>query len=367
MKFDPGFLSALRADFERIKPEIRARVNDAGGFSESTLITSLAHPEDDTITRVDHCAPSDVFCAASLEFYREQGLELIRAGRVAFCVLAGGHDMLGRHDAILPLTHTEISQLDVKLAQAITIDALAGGIDLVPVWIMVQPSHIHDTIHYVTTLSKFAIQQKRIDVFEQFESYRLFPNNSIAFTSYDEPLLYPTGTGDFNDALIRSGLLEAYPFIEYIVVVNSNNIAADINLSLLGHHCDSKAEITCEVVPKIASDPGHIPAWVNNKIQLVPQSQCPLNFNVDGAMYVSTNSMIISVSAIQSVGVPWRWHRRRRQVGQALYVQYERQLSQATIPMHTNFVACGRNRYVMRYMREAPELASAITDGVIVQ
>jgi len=231
---------------------------------------------------------------------------------------------------------------------------------------MVQPGTVDNVLRHITTASSLLASQKRIEVFEQFESYRLFTDFSIAFASHNEPLLYPTGNGDVIDALFMSGLFSVYSNVDYIVVVNANNIAADIDPAILGHHAASGAEVTCELVPKLKYDPGSIPVWSNSKMQLAQQFLLPEDFEVEAAMYVSTNSMIFTVNTLKTTEIPWVWYPKRRQVGQALYVQHERALAQVTERLQTNFIVSSRERYVPRYMRDAAGVASVIASGIIV-
>lgn len=341
MRFEPGFVKELRQDLEHVKPEFKSRVERTGGLSEQRLLSLVCATSQALDGEIEHAQDSDVVRYENLTTW-QTGIDAVKAGEVAFVVLAGGvGTRAGGPKPFMRLPKLGITLMANKLVQS-AFATHDGEVVQAPVWFMTSPDILE---RFARHLDGLVPQPAAGIVFEQFESYRLTVDNRLVFTEPGMPELHPTGHGDVGPALVESGVFDEHPEVKHCVIVNCDNVLASLDPVLLTHHIESGVPVTCEVVEHRKGTPGGVLVWVDGQLQVVEQFRLPEGF-ADAAKYHNTNSMIISVDALKAE-MPWRWYRVRKQVGDRIVVQHERLLQQYTENFKANYVLIdGDRRYL---------------------
>lgn len=347
MRLEPGFVKELRGDLAAVKPEVKARLNRPGALDEGQLLGLVATQPQQAVNEPEHAAANDVVRYDDLVEW-QPGIDAVRAGEVAFVVLAGGAGTrAGGPKPFMRLPKLGITLMANKLVQS-AFATHEGEVVQAPIWFMTSPDILE---RFARHLDGLVPQPAAGIVFEQFESYRLTVDNRLVFTEPGVPELHPTGHGDVGPALVESGVLDEHPEVKHCVIVNCDNVLASLDPVLLARHIGSGAAVTCEVVERRGSDSGGVLAWVDGQLQVVEQFRLPDGF-ADEARYHSTNSMIIDVKALRQQ-LMWRWHRVRKHVNDRIVVQYERMLQQYTENFKTDYVLVDRERRYLPVKTEA--------------
>lgn len=347
MRFEPGFVKELQRDLGNIRPDIRKRLARKGGLGEQRLLSLVSATPQEVLNDVEHVTSVGNYDRLLTSDCWRPAVDAVRAGEVAFVVLAGGAGTrVGGPKAFMRLPKLGITLMANKVVQA-GFTTHEGETVQAPVWFMTSPD----------LLERMALQLGALSpvpegcVFEQFESVRLRPDNRVSFVEQHVPELHPTGHGDVGPALVESGALDDNPSVKHCVIVNIDNVLASLDPCVLGHHLKTGAHVTCELVKREPGDAGGVPVWHENRAQVVEAFRLPDGFT-DGAKYHNTNTLIVSVEALKAE-VPWRWHRVRKQVGNRLVVQYERLLQQYTEAFPTSYVEVPRNQRYLPVKTEA--------------
>jgi UTP--glucose-1-phosphate uridylyltransferase len=195
-------------------------------------------------------------------------------------------------------------------------------------------------------MSHSGIEKSRIHFVEQYEAYRLTPDNQISFVD-DKPELYPCGHGDLFPALVQSGLIENFVAEGglYISIVNVDNVAASLDPVTIGRHIDLQANVSCEVVRRAENDSGGVLCNVGGTLQIVE------GFRISGVdprkfEWLNTNSFIINARLnISPLGAAW--NRVQKNIENRVVVQYERLLQEITEAYDTKYLAVERQERFM--------------------
>lgn len=346
MRYEPGFLADLRNDLANVRPDIKMRLNRRGALTEDRLQALIAGVQTDDIAEAEHASSGDITNYDDLYDWRP-ACDAIKAGEIAFVVLAGGAGTrVGGSKAFMRLPTLGITLTANKLVQSGFVTH-KGEIIQAQAWFMTAPEIFKKMALHLGGLSP---QPKGV-IFEQFESYRLSVDNRLIFTVPGVPELYPSGHGDVGPAIVESGVLADYPNVKHVVIVNCDNVLASMDPMVLTHHLTTGAHVTCELVERQKMDRGGIPIWVDNRLQVVEDFRLPADF-VEGARYHNTNTMIVSIEALKTE-IPWRWNRVRKQAGNRLVVQYERLVQQYTEVFPTQYVLVDRKRRYLPIKSEA--------------
>jgi UTP--glucose-1-phosphate uridylyltransferase len=350
---EPGFTRSLREELTQVLPEFQERVHRAGALTDDELIRMTTrqdadpamyhpdHPDDKSIHRWDDVNPVDELL----------GEEMIMRGEVAFVMLAGGvGTRMGGPKIFAKIPEVNTSLLAWKVMQG-------GG---VPTWIMTSVGNMNSVAHH---MQKLVLPPKTsYHIFEQFEGYRLTPDNRLSWVTPGVPDLYPLGHGDVGPALVESGVLRDNPEVKYAYICNVDNVLASPHEGLLGFHKRQGADVTCEVVDRQPGDKGGVVAVVNDRLQVAEDWRLPHGF-ADQAKWHNTNTMIVDIGVL-AAQIEWRWHRIRKQVNDRLVIQHERLLQQYTEEMSTNYVHVPREaRYQPIKTPEDLEAAGKLLAG----
>jgi UDP-N-acetylglucosamine pyrophosphorylase len=332
MKSVEALVKHYRETIAMIPAEIRELVNRSGGLSESTLLDLILNPQDQGVD--SPCPPPQnyVRTGCDVEACLEMGNSKLASGSVAYCIMAGGAGTrIGEPKALLRLPDIGLSLLTIKLFQAI-----GNG----PIWIVVSPSMKQQLVDHVN--SQIGIDHARIKYIEQFESYRLHPNNDVVFVD-GKPDLYPCGHGDLFPALTKSKILHEFRDAggEFVSVVNVDNVLAGLDPVLVGWHTLSQSNVTCEVVRREPGDSGGLVCTDRGQTQIVETYRMRGVYNSDEFEWLNTNSIIFNANLnIEPLGNSW--NRVQKNINGRLVIQHERLLQEITEAYDTMFVAVNR-------------------------
>jgi UDP-N-acetylglucosamine pyrophosphorylase len=334
MRFEPGFVQGLRDDLKQVRSDYRDRVERLGGLTGEELVKLVSAPREDQVAFPDHPTHRDLDTYLNAEVHRSVGVDAIKNGEVGYIILAGGAGTrIGGPKALMQLPGLGLSLLAQKVMSA-NVEGHA-----LPLYIMTSPGMLTDIGRTLSSLSPLP----QGIAFEQFESYRLTPDNRLAFLKPNVPDLYPTGHGDVGMAIRTSGALAENPNIKHFIIVNVDNVCGTPDPIVLGHHIATNAPVTCEVVARNESDKaGGVLAWVDNMLQVVEAFRLEPSF-VEDSTYTNTNTMIIRRDVLEA-DITWKWHRVRKQVGTRLVIQHERLLQQYTALHSTRYVVVPREQ-----------------------
>lgn len=332
MKSTLALIDRYRACIEKIPTEIRKNVNRKGGLSEEKLLDLILNPQDYGVSSPAQPHPYRVEVDYDLEKCEALGTEAIEKGQVAYCIMAGGAGTrIGEPKALLRLPNVEMSLLTVKLFQA-----TGAG----PIWIIVSPKLREQIEAHVR--AQIGFNQDRIKFIEQYESYRLTPDNQISFVDND-PELYPCGHGDLFPALSESQLLKE--FVEaggkYVSIVNVDNVMGSLDPVIIGRHILANSKVSCEVVERLESDAGGVICDVDGSVQVVE------SFRIHGVdpksfRWLNTNSFTLNADTdISRLG--GAWNRVQKNVNGRLVIQHERLLQEITVAYETKYLVVERS------------------------
>jgi UTP--glucose-1-phosphate uridylyltransferase len=375
----------LRADLANLPPGLTARL-EAAGFDPERLVT-LARPlwarargeatlDKDTRNRVrgvvEAPAPGetpDAPVAGTPEHARleQKGLEAIRRGELALCVMAGGMaTRMGGVVKALVEAFDGRTFLDLRLAENATWSARAGR--PLPLWLMTSDATEGPT--------RAALKERgapaHVATFTQDLGLRLTREGALFRGDDGQPSTYAPGHGDLPDALRRSGLLSAFTGAghpgKYVWIANLDNLGASVDAALLGHFIETGADVLVEAAPKVAGDKGGIPVWadavdagdkVQRRLQVLEEFRLPKDFDATTVRVFNTNTFLVRADALQHAQVRWSWFEVEKKVGERTAVQFERLLQELTAAMPAAYVRVPRDGAIARFLpvKDFDELA----------
>ncbi len=368
----------LRAELASLPAPLRTRL-EAAGFDGERLVALAAPlfarassgasgaPAADGADRnrvrglVEPPRPGDVLdapAAGSPEHARLSalGLEAIRRGELAMCVLAGGMAtrMGGVVKALVPALDGR-TFLDLRLRENATWSARAGK--PVPLWLMTSEA----TDAPIREALARAGAPSHVTTFTQDLGLRLTREGHLFRGEDGQPSTYSPGHGDLPDALARSGLLGA--FVEgggkHVWIANLDNLGATIDPALLGHFLEQKREVMVEVAPKEAGDKGGIPAWADavdgggatvRRLQILEEFRLPQGFDASAVRVFNTNTFLVAASPLLRTKVRYTWLEVEKKVGDRVAVQFERLVQELTGAMEATYVRVPRTAAESRFL-----------------
>ena len=331
-----ALIDNYRRTLELIPKQIRDRVNKPGGLNEETLLDVIFNPHNNDVFSPSPPQDNFILREENVEKLNSIGERIIDSGEIAYCILAGGAGTrIGEPKSLLRIPQLDVSLLELKLQQA-------PGTG--PIWVITSPTLYEKTLKHLEAITASnPILKSRVELIEQYESYRLNLDNTISFLD-GAPELYPCGHGDVFQLIARSEALTRFVSAggKHISIVNVDNIHASLDPTIIGRHRLSKMKVSCEVVLKSADDSGGVLCDVDGSLQIVE------SFRIHDAdlrefKWLNTNSFIVDVD-IDFLALGARWNRVRKIVQGRTIVQHERLLQEVTAAYETAFLAIERHR-----------------------
>jgi UTP--glucose-1-phosphate uridylyltransferase len=375
--------SSLRDELANLPAPLRARL-EAAGFDAEGLV-ALAAPlfarargdatasgEERNRIRgpVEPPRGGDIKEApapgsAAHERLAAMGLETLRRGELAFCVMAGG--MATRMGGVVKALVDALDGrtfLDLRLNENAAWSERVGS--PVPLWLMTSDATdapIRDALARRGAPSHVA-------TFTQGLGLRLTKDGRLFRADDGEPSTYAPGHGDLPDALRRSGLLSSFVARggKYVWIANLDNLGATIDQALLGHHIEQGRDIQVEVTAKLAEDRGGIPVWTDatgdgglvvRRLQVLEEFRLPKGFDANVVRVFNTNTFLVNANALLHTRVRYCWFEVEKKVGNGIAVQFERLVQELTGAMQASYVRVPRDGDASRFLpvKDFEELA----------
>ena len=365
----------LRADIANLPSSLRARLESAG-FDEDRLVRLAAplraRPRDGTGDRqqrnrvsglVEPPRPTDIADApepGSPDYERlaAAGLDVIRRGQLAVCVMAGGMAtrMGGVVKALVRAVDTR-TFLELRLNENAAWCRRAEA-DL-PLWLMTSEATDEPIRQELARLGAPA----HIATFMQDICLRLTPTGRLLLGADGLPSTHATGHGDLPDALRRSGLLSAFVARggRFVWIANLDNLGATVDAALLGYFASKDADLMVEVAPKASGDRGGIPVWADaqdaegrtvRRLQVLEEFRLPDGFDASTVRVFNTNTFLVRADALLAAAerVNWNWCEVEKKVGDSVAIQFERLLQDLTAAMRATYVRVPRETSRSRFL-----------------
>ncbi len=331
--------------------------------------------------KVEPPAPGDVIDApvpGTAEHARLEsiGLEALRRGEVALCLLAGG--MATRMGGVVKSLVEALpgkTFLDLRLAENAHLARLGGH--KVPLWLMTS----EPTDGPIRKALEGRLDGDYLATFEQFVSPRLTGSSGESALFLDEhghPSVHATGHGDLPDALRASGLLDKFLARggKVVVIANIDNLGATVDAAIVGLHLERGVPVTVELVNKVGSDRGGGPVRWNGKPIITEEFRLPVGFDPASVPVFNTNTFLVDAAALDSLAMEWTYVEVEKKIGDHTAVQFERLLGEITTGLPSQFLRVPRDGTVSRFLpvkdtaeleRRRPEIeAIARARGMLV-
>jgi hypothetical protein len=328
----PGFITQLLHDLQRVPVDVRARVNSLSGFHEQILLRALLDPKDVSVTTFSSVPDGYVgFCHDEHDHCGQLGSEALDKQKVAYLINACEQKIEpGKPDALARIPKLSMSLLTLKLFQAV-----GNG----PVWIATTPSFLKDIKQHV--LSHVGIDFNRVHFFEVNEAYQLSPDNRLIFNGEDVSL-HGCGMGDL---LTRLSDEPTYrEFIEkggkHVFAVDSNNVFASLDPVIIGNHIESKKKVTCEVVKRKQSEEGSVVVEAFEGIRLVDMRRI-FETSTNDYTWMCTNSYVFDTD-IDVDRISAEWCRTQVKQHNNVLIRYQKFFDELTKNYDTNYIGVDR-------------------------
>ena len=239
---------------------------------------------------------------------REKGLEILRGGKVAMIVVAGGQGSRLGFDH--PKGMFPIGPLsDKTLFQIFFENVKARGAEsgkTIPLYIMTSPPTHVETVEFLTANNWFGIPESDVRVFCQGTMPAVDGDGKLLLASKDQIFQSPDGHGGTLKALEVSGCLDDMKQrgIEHLFYAQIDNPLVQVcNPALIGYHALAGSEMTTQVVRKVEplQKVGNV-VEVNGDVQIIEYSDLPDEFakqtNEDGSLKLWAGNIAVHIFSV---------------------------------------------------------------------
>jgi UTP--glucose-1-phosphate uridylyltransferase len=375
--------SELREDLARIPAPLRSRL-EASGFDPARLVAlaaplfarargerGLSAEERNRVSgSVELPTEGDLPDVPTPGTARHDrltaiGLESLRRGEVAFCVLAGG--MATRMGGVVKALVEAIDGctfLDARLRENAGWSERVGA--PVRLWLMTSEA----TDAPIREALERAKAPSHVATFLQDLSVRLTREGRLFLGDDGQPSTYAPGHGDLPDALRRSGLLASFEQRggKFVWIANLDNLGATLDAAMLGDFIERGSDLQVEVAGKEAGDRGGIPVWADasdgsggvvRRLQVLEEFRLPPGFDPTTVRVFNTNTFLVRADRLLRASVQYRWFEVEKKVGSRIAIQFERLLQELTSAMQASYVRVPRHGETSRFLpvKDFDELA----------
>ncbi|HEY2407774.1 MAG TPA: UTP--glucose-1-phosphate uridylyltransferase [Polyangiaceae bacterium] len=373
---------SLDDDLDKIPPDVRdvlARHRFDAALFKRLAGRLLTEKADDNFVKGVIRAPNPEDLATlpppgSSEWMRleQLGRAALSEGQVALLVLAGG--MATRMGGVVKALVDALpgkSFLNLRLAEMRANERAYGVAP--PLWLMTS----HSTDDQIRAALGDELDGSQVATFSQYLSLRVTPRGDLFFDEQGRPSVHAPGHGDLPDALRESGLLGEFVKRggKVIMVTNIDNLGGTLDPAIIGFHLDHGAPVTSEVVDKLASDRGGIPAYLDDMLCVLEEFRIPPSFDPSTVRVFNTNVFHFDAKTILELDMPWTYFTVKKKVADAPVVQFERLVNEVTSVLPTRYLHVPRTGTGARFLpvkdneelqqREREILAVARARGIV--
>ncbi|HMJ10317.1 MAG TPA: UTP--glucose-1-phosphate uridylyltransferase [Polyangiaceae bacterium] len=328
-----------RFDPQRFE-QLAAKLTQAGA-SDNRVKGRVEAPSGDDVTEFPARG------SAAWNELERLGLDLLARGECALVVLAGGMAtrMGGVVKALVDALPGE-TFLDLRLKE---IDAMQRRVGRAPPFWLMSSHSTHEKL--VSTLGP-RLDGYQVAVFPQYLSIRLTPDGHIFTDAQGRPSEHAPGHGDLPDALRDSGLIGRFVKAggKLVMVANLDNLGATLEPAVIGWHLKYGRQVTCEVVSKVGSDRGGIPARVDGRLVVLEEFRLPDNFDAASVRVFNTNTFQFDARALLELDMAWTYFIVQKKIGDAPVIQFERLVNEVTSHLAARFILVPRSGSESRFL-----------------
>lgn len=285
--------------------------------------------------------------SAAWEELKTTGERELREGKCALLVMAGGMAtrMGGTVKALVDAVPGH-SFLDLRLAEQKKMEQRYGRRP--PLWLMTSQATDEKIKESLAERS----DTRGTATFRQHLSLRITPGGDIFLDDNGSPSLHATGHGDTIDALKSSGLLAEFLAAggRTVLVTNVDNLGASLDPAVLGWHLRHGAPSTSEVVDKVGTDRGGIPARVQGALRAVEEFRLPSGFDASSVRVFNINSFWFDATRLSDLDMNWSYFPVEKKVDGHPVLQFERILNEVTTALPTRFLRVPRAGAESRFL-----------------
>jgi len=318
-----------------------------------------------TPPRGDDLARLPVPGSAEYDKLCELGESALRGGRVALLVLAGG--MATRMGGVIKALVDAVpgkSFLDLRRAEMRALERRYGMAP--PLWLMTS----HSTDAGIREALGDDLDGETVATFTQHLSLRLTPTGSVFFDKTGQPSEHAPGHGDLPDALRESGLLDAFVKRggKVIMMCNIDNMGGTLDPVAIGFHLAHGKPVTAEVVDKLPTDRGGIPAYVDGTLCILEEFRIPPSFDPKTVRVFATNVFYFDAATLLRLDMSWSYFTVNKKVDDQPVVQFERLVNEVTSYLPTAYLHMPRDGAASRFLpvKDNEELAARVPEILTV-
>lgn len=276
-----------------------------------------------------------------------KGEAALASGQCALVVLAGG--MATRMQGVVKALVEALpgrTFLDLRLAEQRHLGRKYGA--LPPLWLMTSNA----THAGIESALGSALDGTNVATFTQGLSVRVTAEGRLFQDDDGSPSVHAPGHGDLPDALAESGLLARFVNAggRYVLVTNLDNLGGGLDPLLIGLHLERGRPVTCEVVDKVGTDRGGIPARVDGRPVILEEFRIPSTFDPNAVRVFNVNSFAFDAETLASLQFPWTYFRVEKNVGGKQAIQFERLINEVTFQRDTTYVRVPRGGTGARFL-----------------
>ena len=287
----------------------------------------------------------------------DAGTQILAAGRAALLLLNGG--MATRFGGRVKGVVDALPGRSFLALQASRLRSMGAALGApVPLLIMNSEATEGATRRHLEDHDWFGLDPSQVRLFNQGGAPRLDGDGALHRDEVGAISVYGPGHGDLLPSLRRSGALEwaRARGVEYLLMANVDNLAADLDPRLLGAFASWGTEMMVEAAPKEPQDVGGAPAAVDGRTVIVEGFAFPPGFDHASLSVFNTNTLWFRTDALMR-HLPLRWYCVRKTYGGQTVVQFERLVGQASWFLETAFVEVSRARFLP--VKSPEDLAAA--------
>ena len=367
----PAMALSLDEQLAKLPPDVQATLRhhrfDPERFKRLALRLLTESAEDNFVKgKITPPRPEDLqhlpkWDTPEYERLRELGAQALRDGHVALLVLAGG--MATRMGGVIKALVDAVpgqSFLDLRRAEVRAIERRYQAVP--PLWLMTS----HSTDAGIRTALGDELDGHTVATFTQHLSLRVTLTGDVFFDEKGRPSEHAPGHGDLPDALRESGLLEAFVKRggKVIMVTNIDNMGGTLDPVVIGFHLAHGKPVTSEVVDKLPTDRGGIPAYVDGTLCVLEEFRIPPSFDPATVRVFNTNVFHLDARTILELDIPWTYFTVKKKVGNTAVVQFERLVNEVTSYLPTAYLHMPRDGAASRFLpvKDNEELALRVPE-----
>tara|TARA_Y100001934_G_C12310737_1_gene754787 strand:+ start:205 stop:1308 length:1104 start_codon:yes stop_codon:yes gene_type:complete len=273
------------------------------------------------------------------------GQEALADGKAALVILNGG--MATRFGGVVKGTvnvmgHLSFLGLRIKILQKLAPKC--------PIFLLNSFATHSQTLEHLSANDYFGCDPSLLYHLKQNISVRLTPGGEIFLDASGRPSFYAPGHGDVFSALAKSQDFQNFAKQKKVtvMVVNVDNIFADLSPEIVGRHLKENKPVSVEVAPQYPGDRGGAPLYVNDRLQIIEAFRLPQDFPHEKVDFFNTNTLLFQ-SHLFNQEYPLTWFRVDKTVDQQAVVQFEHLMGEITTFYESSYLRVSRDEKNCRF------------------